>query len=195
MHLPQKMFWKNDYMSELKNQSVKTFLQELSSASPTPGGGTVAAFGASIAASLIAMVASLTKDKKGYEKVSGRMKRILPIVIKQQQLLLQLADEDAQAFNKVMAAYKLPKEEKGRKEAIQKALKYAVEVPLKVEKISDELIVLAKEVRKNGNKNAYSDAKSAEYFAKAAKKAAVENIILNLASITDTKWKQRKGLQ
>jgi len=102
-----------------------------------------------------------------------------------------LADEDSESFIRVMKAYRLPKKNPKRKEEVQKSLKLAVEIPLVVAKISDTLSKFAIEVAKKGNKNTYSDAKSAEYFAIAAKKSAMENVKINLPMIEDEKWKKK----
>lgn len=178
-------------MSNIQKQTIEEFLSTLSSSDPTPGGGTVAALGAGIAAALIAMVARLTIGKKRYEASQERMKELLPRVLRLQKECLHLADEDSKAFTQVMQAFALPKQDPQRKEKIQESLKKAVEVPLAVYKICNELLSWTKDISELGNKNAFSDAKSAEYFALAAKMAAQENVIINLTSITDDEWKKK----
>jgi formiminotetrahydrofolate cyclodeaminase len=177
-------------MSNFANQKIEEFLENLESSSPTPGGGTSAAIGAAISCALIAMVANLTIGKKNYEKKEKEAKEILKAVLVLKEKCMKLADDDSNAFMEVMNAYKLSKEDKNRKEKIQRSLKKAVEIPLMVAKISKTLIAFAKVMAKIGNKNAYSDAKSAEYFAKASEKSAMENVKINMPFITDEKWKE-----
>jgi len=178
-------------MSSIKDKKIKEFLEELSSDSPTPGGGAVAALVGSLAASLVEMVASLTIGKKGCEKVNEKMKRVRKQAINLKQKLLLLSDKDVKVFNQVMRVYRLAKEEKGRKIKIQNALKKATEIPLETAVLSNEVLKLAREVTKKGNKNARSDAKSAEFLAKAAIGSALENVKINLDSIDDLEWKKK----
>lgn len=173
-----------------KNKTITEFITLLESKSPTPGGGSTAAIGVAMSAGLIAMVANLTIGKKNYESANERMQKILEDVLPLKDAALALADEDSLAFEKVMTAYKLPAEDTTKQEKIQEALKYAAEVPYKVMTICMQLKTLAQEVAQIGNKNAYSDAKSAEYFAYAAMLSAIENVKINLSSITDEDWKK-----
>ncbi len=182
-------------MSNFTKQTIEEFLKNLESSSPTPGGGTSAAIGAAISCGLIAMVANLTIGKKGYEKHEKEIKEILSAVLVLKKECESLADADSNAFMEVMKAYKIPKENKEREKIIQKSFKKAVEIPLLVAKISDTLSLFAKRIGKIGNKNAYSDAKSADYFAVAAKKSAVENVKINLPFIKDGKWKSKLYLK
>ena len=167
---------------------IKFFLDDLSSSSPTPGGGASAALCGAFSASLVEMVCNLTIGKKGYEGVENKMKEIKRNVVKEKEKLLLLIEEDVKAFDEVMKAYGLPKETEGRSTKILKALKKATEVPLNVAKISKEIERMAEIMVKKCNKNAYSDAKSALYIAKASYKSALENVKINLNYITDRKY-------
>ena len=158
----------------IKNQTLENFQKELGSKSPTPGGGVVAALSAQFAASLIEMVCNLTLGKKGYEKVAREAMKIHKDAIEIKRRLEKLAEEDKKAFDKVMEAYK----SKSRTKII-KSLKYAIEVPMEIRKLSHELEVLAKKAQKVGNKNAISDAKTAFHLAIASGKSALENIKIN----------------
>lgn len=159
--------------------TIDNFLRLLSSASSTPGGGTVAAIGGAFSCSLVVMVARLTVSKNGYEKVAIRAEEILLQAEKFRSKLILLADQDSTAFKLVMLAYKLPKTDCRRKEKIKIALLKAIEIPTLIVQISEEIIDLAKEIGVIGNKNTLSDAKSAEYFAIAAKNSALENVKIN----------------
>ncbi len=168
---------------QIKKQSLESFLKDLSSKNPTPGGGVVAALSGVIAASLIEMTANLTIGKKGYEKVENEARKVLKDAEEINKKLLRLLDEDTLAFNKVMDAYKMEKDNPGRKDAIKKALNYATEVPMEVRKLSKDLESLAVKIGKIGNKNALSDAKTAIHLAQAAQKSALENIKINKESL------------
>lgn len=158
----------------IKNQKIKEFLEDVASSHPTPGGGAVAALTAATAASLVEMVCNLTIGKKNYSDVQKRVEIIARHAGEARLELLDMADADAEAFDKVMGAYK-----KDNKDEIKAALYWAIEVPQKVVSIAEEIQVLAIEVSKIGNKNAYSDAMSAEHLANAAIESALENVELN----------------
>lgn len=168
----------------IDKQTIEEFQKELSSKSPTPGGGVVAALAASFAASLIEMVVSLTRGKKGYEDKEKTLIKIAKDTGEIKKRLTVLAEDDAKAYGKVMEAYKIEKERPGRKAVVQKALKYAIEVPMEVRKLSHELEELGYRVSKVGNKNALSDARTAIHLARAAGKSALENIKTNKEALS-----------
>lgn len=167
-----------------KKQTLEQFQKELGSKNPTPGGGVIAALAGSFSASLIEMVCNLTIGKKGYEKVEKSILIIRKNTLEIKKKLDRLAEEDKKAFDKVMIAYRTtPKS----KTLITKALKYAIEVPMEVRKLSRELEKLAAHVGKIGNKNAKSDAKTAIHLAYAAGKSALENIKINKSALAKLK--------
>ena len=184
-------------MNQIKTQTIEKFLEEVASKAPTPGGGAVSAVTAATAAALVEMVCNLTKNeelmtssKKDDISVSDTViTKNLTRAKKLRQKLLELADEDAAAFEAVMAAFKL--KDPGRKEKIQAAFKRAAETPLKIAKLAHEINLLAKEVLRLGNKNAASDAKTAIYLSDAAKKSAIANVEINLGYIKDPKFVDR----
>lgn len=167
---------------QIKDQKITDFLDGLASKNPTPGGGAVAALSAAMATSLVEMVANLTIGKKEYLEVEEKMKNIAERMKQMRSELLDLADADADAFDKVMEAYKTKDKPK-----IKAALYWAIEIPQKVVNLSTEIQNLAIEVSKIGNKNTYSDAMSAEYLANAALEAAEENIIINTKVLASLK--------
>lgn len=167
---------------KIGEQKINKFLRQLGSSSPTPGGGAVAALTGALAASLVEMVASLTIGKKKYEEVSNEMQKIKKEALKIKLELIALSDEDVKAFDAVMTAYR-----KKNREKIRKALKLATHVPSKVAALSGEIGRLAEVVSKKGNKNAYSDAKSALHLAHAAIEAAKENIKINKQALARLK--------
>ena len=145
---------------------MKDFLDSLASKNPTPGGGAAAAVAGAMAAALVEMVVNLSKN---LELKTGNLRT----------RLLALADEDAKAFDEVMAAYKSKS-----KVRIKKALLKAIEVPEETKKLSKDVEKLARIAAKRGNKNAVSDAKTAIHLAQAAQKSAEENIKINKKFLT-----------
>lgn len=176
----------------LVDKNIKEFLDELSSSSPAPGGGSVAALSGALGAALVSMICHLTIGKKGYENVSDEMNEILKKSNALKEKFVLLIDEDTNAFNKVMAAYKMPKETDEEKEkkrnAIQDSLKNAANVPLDVMKQCVNVLSLAKIVSEKGNKNAVSDAGVAALMSLAGLNSAALNVEINLSGIKDEKF-------
>ncbi len=174
--------------------TIEEFMSELSSSSPTPGGGSVAALCGALSSSLSSMVASLTIGKKKYAEVEEEMKGIKEKAKQITTKMLNLITEDAKMFDLVMEAYKMPKEteeEKAkRKEAIEEALKNASKPPFEVMKLTKQAIELAFKVATKGNKNAISDAGAAALTAKSACKIAYFNVLINLSGISDNDYKE-----
>ena len=163
------------------------FLGELASDSPTPGGGSVAALSGAMAAALTSMVANLTVGKKKYVDVEEDMKRVLGESEALRVELTQMVGEDAEAFDRVMAAMKLPKEtpedEARRSAALQAALVDAAMVPLAVMEKCALVVDLARVAAEKGNRNAVSDAGVAALLARAGSQAARLNVLINLSGI------------
>lgn len=171
----------------LVSMTQRQFADELSTDSPAPGGGSVAALGAAQAAALVAMVANLTVDKKGYE---GVRERVLSIAEEAQELkdaLLDAVDQDTAAFDRVMAAFALPKgtaeQRQARDLAIADATREATRVPLSVLERAHRVIELASEVGTIGNENSVSDAGVAVLCAGAGAEGAYYNVLTNLAAL------------
>jgi len=173
----------------LADLSIKEFLAKTASNSPVPGGGSIAALSAAIAASLSEMVAHLTIGKKGYEALEEEMQDIAKDAFQYRERLIRTIDKDSNAYNDVMAAIKLPKgteqERNNREGAIQEALINATLVPLDVARDAFKIIELAGKAVKQGNKNAVSDAAVAVMMARTAVLSALYNVKINLASIKD----------
>jgi len=166
-----------------------SFLEGLAAGSATPGGGSAAAYTAAMAASLVAMVARLTIGKKKYESVQDRMTAIVDEADQLRGALEDAVHLDAEAFRSVMKAYSLPKgnedEKIARKEAIERAIRRASEVPLDVATKSTRVLELVREVATDGNVNAITDAGSAGALAMAAITAAGMNVKINALSASD----------
>jgi len=177
----------------LINKTLTDFADELSTDSPAPGGGSVAALCSAMSGALSAMVSNLTIGKKGYEKVWDEAKELAEAGQKIKERSLYAIDLDTQAFYEMMDAARLPKksdEEKFiRNEAIQNSTKNAILVPLETLKIALEAVELAEKIGKIGNENALSDAGVAAINANAAAKGAYLNVKINMGSIENEKFK------
>jgi formiminotetrahydrofolate cyclodeaminase len=179
-------------MHEFGRLSVEEFLGRLASAEPTPGGGTGAAVAGAMGAALVRMLASLTIGKPKYAAHEELMKAIEEEVAEQQRELLALASEDAASYDRVGAAYKLPRETDAQKatrtKAIQEAMKGACEAPLQVMERCTTVIGLAKNAVERGNRNAASDGAAGAELCRAAMKVASYNVLINLAQVDDPAW-------
>jgi glutamate formiminotransferase/formiminotetrahydrofolate cyclodeaminase len=175
------------------------FLKQLASASPTPGGGSAAAYSGAMAAALARMVAKLTIGKKKYAAVEKRMLEIADQAETLHKELESAVDEDAQAFNQVLDSYRKPKEtdeeQLSRAAAIEQATQYAAEIPLAVASRSLEVLRLALELAEVGNKNAISDAAAAGYLAIASIQTAEKNVRINIQSLKAKKQANHLDLQ
>ncbi len=173
----------------LASMTARQFVDELSTDAPAPGGGSVAALAAAQAAALVAMVANLTVGKKGYE---GAQARVLEIAEEAQELkdaLLDAMDRDTAAFDRVMAAFGLPRvtdaQRAAREVAVADATREATRVPLFVLERAARVLELAAEVGEIGNANGLSDAGVAVLCGAAGAEGAYYNVMINLAALAD----------
>jgi len=177
--------------SHLTAMDVDAFVDEVSSDSPAPGGGSVSALAGSLGAALAAMVANLTVGKKGYEAQWPAMSELAVRAQAVKDRLLRAVDEDTAAFNAVMAAMKLPKgspgEKAAREHALQAGYKAAVEVPLSTAEACVEAVELALHAIA-GNRNSASDAGVAALMARAGAQGASLNVLINLGAIHDAEY-------
>jgi glutamate formiminotransferase/formiminotetrahydrofolate cyclodeaminase len=171
------------------SDTLQKYLDDLSSNSPTPGGGNAAAFSGAVACSLGIMVCSLTIGKKKYIEVEGEIKNIRSILENKKAFFLNLAVKDNQAFDKVMAAFKLPKEtddqKKFRSGEIEKATLLAAEVPSEVVALCNEVLPLLGYLSEKGNQNSVSDAGVAVSLIETAAQGAFLNVLINYNSLSD----------
>lgn len=179
----------NNTTKQLVDLSLTAFADETASESPAPGGGSISAYVGALGVSLGTMVANLSSHKKGWD---DRWNEFSTVAEKGQKLkteLLKLVDEDTNAFNNIMSAFALPKtidEQKLiRKNAIEAATIYAIEVPLNVMKTSFESFDLIKEMAENGNPNSVSDAGVGVLCARTAIYGAYLNVIINATGLSD----------
>lgn len=172
-----------------QRKSLTTFLEELASPSPAPGGGSVAALSGALGAALIAMVCRLTIGKKRYADVEQDMQRTLEQAEGLRAQFTDLIDRDTAAFTKVMEAFALPKENEAQKvlrtAAIREAMKEATLVPLEVMKHCIDALALSQAVAEKGNVNAASDAGVSALMLQAACAGAALNVRINLKGLDD----------
>jgi len=173
----------------LIDHKVTEYLEKAAAGTAVPGGGSVAALNAALAAGLTEMVANLTIGKKGYEEVEEEMIALAGKASQLRNKLSAAIDQDADAYTEVMAAYRLPKttdeETALRKQKIQDAIKHAARVPLEVARNALAVIELAGQAIRKGNKNAASDGAVAAMNARTGALAAIYNVKINLGSIND----------
>ncbi|SHF68153.1 Formiminotetrahydrofolate cyclodeaminase [Desulfacinum infernum DSM 9756] len=176
-------------MKNLNQLTVTEFLEELASENPVPGGGSVAALAGALAAALTTMVARLTV---GREKFQDRWETMEPIEKRAAEriaLFQSLVQKDTEAYQKVVDAFRLPKEteeeKRSRREAVQEAFKEAARVPLETLLALKQLAEDALEAVRSGNPNAASDAGAAVQMIRAGATVAAYNVWINLGSIKD----------
>jgi len=173
----------------LIKKTLEEFLDDVASKSPAPGGGSTAALAGSLSASLVSMVCHLTIGKKGYDNVENIMKKTLIKSETIRKKLMDLIDTDTNAFDGVIAAFRMPKntekEQEERKKAIQEGYKIAADVPLTTANYCDQLWEHIQMVAEKGNKNSLSDAGVASLLNSAGLRGAILNVLINLDSIKD----------
>jgi formiminotetrahydrofolate cyclodeaminase len=173
----------------LIEMTVQDFTAEVASSTPAPGGGSVAALAGAQAAALLAMYCNLTVGREKYAAAESLMRETLAAVEKHRLALLAAVDDDTLAFEKVMAAYKLPRsspEEKAdRQAAIGEAFKEAARVPLSVCRHCVEILSLLERATGTGNESAVTDFGVANLQAFAGLTGASYNVLINLAAVKD----------
>ncbi len=166
-----------------------SFLNELASALPAPGGGSAAAYAGAMGAALVAMVSGLTIGRKKYAEVEAEMQAVRVMAEKLRAEMTQAVDDDAASFEAVIGAFKLPKEtedqQKARTAAIQLATLNAANIPLHSAQKSVKIMELAIKCAEHGNINAISDALSGFAMSRASLTAAAYNVRINIHSLPD----------
>lgn len=176
----------------LINKTLMDFINETSSGAPTPGGGSVSALAGALGAALGSMVGEITltkaEDKDSILEIQGKIKICSDLM----NSLNNNVDEDTAAYDRVMAAYKMPKstddEKKIRSQSIQEALKGAAETPYETALLCIDVMNISLDMLKCGSKNAASDASVAGFLGYAALNGALYNTRLNLNSIKDADY-------
>ncbi|HVO73829.1 MAG TPA: cyclodeaminase/cyclohydrolase family protein [Ignavibacteriaceae bacterium] len=169
--------------------SLEKYFDELSSNSPTPGGGNVAALCGALAACLGMMVCNLTIGKKKYQEVEKEIKNLKEKLTALRKKFISLGRKDNDAFEKVMDALKLPKEtdeEKAlRRKALESSTFNAALVPAEVIAACQEILPYLENIALKGNRNSLSDAGVAVSLIGAAAEGAYLNVLINYSSLSD----------
>ena len=181
----------------LTELTIKEFINKVISNDPVPGGGSVSALNGALAGALAAMVANLTIGRKKYAEVNDIMVELSSRFEKLSSRLIEDVDRDSDAYNRVFAAFKMPKEtdeeKQTRSEAIQRETKYAAQVPMEVARAVYEVLPMIDTVAQKGNSNAVTDACVSMMCARTAILGALLNVRINLTSIKDEKFVKAMG--
>ena len=176
-------------------ESFESFLERIAASTPTPGGGSASAICGALSAALSRMVANLAVGKPGYEHIQADLSQVDTRGIELQGRFLALASEDADAYDAVVAAMRLPKasddERAARREAMQSAYQRAAQVPMETIGAALEALEIAALAAERGNRSAITDAGVAALLAEAAMRGAALNVRVNLAAIADEGWRER----
>ncbi len=177
---------------KLVDKTVKDFVHETASESPAPGGGSVSAAVGAFGAALGTMVANLSAHKRGWDSRWEEFSDWAEKGKKYHDELLKCVDEDTEAFNKIMTAFGLPKsnekEKTERKQAIQKATKTAMIVPLKVMQLAHDSLDVMQAMAETGNPNSVSDAGVGALCARTAVEGAFLNVKINASGCNDIEF-------
>jgi len=173
----------------VENRKLGEYLEAIAAPTPTPGGGSVAALCGALSAALSRMVANLAIGKEGYESVQAELRELDQRAKALQSRLLVLAEEDAKAYDSVIAAMRLPKktdsERAARVRAMQHAYEKATPVPLDTMQACSDARDIALVAAQRGNRNAITDAGVAALVAEAGLRGAGLNARINLAALKD----------
>ena len=192
--LEKRLFAPNP--SSLNDMSLSNFSEEVASKKATPGGGSVSAYIGALGAGLVCMVARITLAKKDVAHESERLQDVVQNGEDLRQRLLELVVEDAESFDAVMQAFKLPKDKPDvRRKAIQDATIKAAEVPLRTLDSSVQVLRLAEEIAKYGAINALSDVTTSVAAARAAMEGAASNVLINLDTLDDQHYMDKTRLR
>ena len=171
----------------LLDLSLGAFATETASESPAPGGGSVAAYSATMGVALATMVANLSAHKRGWDDRWEEFSRVAERGIALQNQLELLVDADTAAFNAIMEAYGMPKgtaaQQQARYTAIQDATKNAIEIPMRVARLAADAMTMAEEMAATGNRNSITDAGVGAMTIRTGVKGAILNARVNLQDL------------
>jgi len=175
--------------TQLADLPVHEFLERLGSSDPVPGGGSAAALAAAMGAALVAMVAELTIGRPAHAEHEEAVRKLRFDAVDRRLELLDLAQQDADAYDVVVRARHLPKdteaEKEARRSALQAAMVEAARIPLRVAVVASEVLDLAERIAPIGNRNAASDAGVAAQLAAAGLRGAILNVRINLPYLAE----------
>ncbi len=172
-----------------RQQSLETYLRDAAAKKPAPGGGSVSALAGALAASMCEMVANFTVGRKKYADVEDEVQQMLSDLGEVHEALIDLLDQDVEAYRAVNAAYSMPKEteeqKSARDEAIDRALRGAMDVPLRIMRHCAPVAVAAQRIARIGNPNLITDAGVSAILAEGACASAALNVEINLKFLQD----------
>jgi formiminotetrahydrofolate cyclodeaminase len=170
--------------TRLSDLTLGALTERLASSDPVPGGGSAAALAGAMGAALVAMVAELTRGRPEYAEHEATIAELHAGALERRAMLLDLAEEDATAYESVVHARRMPKESEAEREArataLRSAMTGAARVPLRTAIVAAEVLELAERMAPIGNRNAVSDAGVAALLAAAALRGALLNVRINL---------------
>ena len=167
------------------DKTITEFMDELASNAPVPGGGGAASLLGAVGVSLGDMVGELTTGKKKYADVEEDIQRLMKEAKEIKNEFLRLIDADAEAFAPLARAYGIPKDEPGRDEIMEEALKNGASVPMDIMRTCGRALDIIEEFAEKGSRLAVSDAGCAAASCKAAMQAASLNVFINTKSMKD----------
>ena len=174
---------------DFAKQSIESFVQDLNSTKPMPGGGSAAAICGAMAVALAGMSAHMTAGTKKYAAVEEKMQEIITASKILQEEMLAMAREDADMYSLVLQAYKLPKtteeEAAQRVKAVEEASKTAVVASLKVTGACVRIMKLAYTTVTEGNQMMVTDGSASALLARACQQVAAYNVRINLGGVKD----------
>jgi glutamate formiminotransferase/formiminotetrahydrofolate cyclodeaminase len=186
---------KEESMTKLIDMTCRDFADETASESPAPGGGSISAYMGALGAALATMVANLSSHKAGWD---DRWEEFSEWAVRGQKIkdeLLNLVDEDTNAFNGIMEAFGLPKtteaEKAARSQAIEEATRYATEVPFRTMQSAFDSFEVVKAMAENGNPNSVSDAGVGALCVRSAVMGAFLNVKINAAGLKDRAYAEQ----
>ena len=186
-------------MATLTDRPFRDLLAEFASTAPTPGGGSAAALAASVALALLTMVSRMPRTRSGTDEERATLDRISEDVQRLGAHAVQLVEDDAAAYEAVVAAYRLPKgtddEKAARRDGIEAALRGAAEVPLDVMRAAQAGLIGAIDVARCGNPAAGSDVAVAVELLTAAARSAALNVRVNQKSIREVGYVEGAGAE
>jgi formiminotetrahydrofolate cyclodeaminase len=182
-------------MTDFTQMTIADFLALLASEAPTPGGGTAAALAGAMGSSLAEMVSTLTLSKEKYAAAHAVVRPIAEAAALAREEFMKLAREDADAYDAVVAARRLPKateeQMRVRAERLEAANRRATEVPMRTARAAERLLAALPELAEKGNPNAASDAGAAALLLESAVEGALLNVGINLSGVSDASFVAR----
>ena len=178
---------------------TRDLLTAFSSSDPTPGGGSAAALASAVGASLLMMVAQLPKTRTGSDEDRAALAEAVGALTGVRAQLTAAIDADTEAYDRVVAAFKLPKasadEQAARKAAIQQALRAATAVPLGVARLSAAALASASAIAAHGHRAAASDVGVAVALLRAGARGARLNVEINIGGLSDADYAATTGVE